>query len=66
MPERFFVETAAELCRQLSPQCGDNLFAIFSALLLKDVLLDAGADLPVEHRQPGIDRLRQLPAGGQD
>ncbi len=34
-------EAATELRGQLSPQCGDNLGAIFGPLFLEDVLSDA-------------------------
>jgi hypothetical protein len=38
----------------LSPQCGDNLGTVFSALLSEEVRVAPSADLPVESSQRGV------------
>jgi len=56
--QRLAGKTTAKLMCQLSPHCGDNLLPVFRPYFPQNVLVDTCADLPVKHRQFGIDRLR--------
>jgi hypothetical protein len=54
MTKRFLVEAAPELGGQLSPQRGDNSFAIFGTFEFENVTPDALADMPTKCDETSI------------